>query len=216
MTSTSLRVAVLVSGRGSNLQALIDACSAQEIDARIVAVICNVPTAVAVSRAASANIDTAVVDHKAFGARTAFDRALRQCIDGFEPELIVLAGFMRVLSAEFVNTYRGCLINIHPSLLPAYRGLDTHRRVLEAGDHEHGATVHFVTAQLDGGPLIAQARVLVLADDDEQALASRVLAEEHRLLPWVVGLFAKKRVSLNDNDQVSVDGTAISGPLPLS
>lgn len=216
MTSMSLRVAVLVSGRGSNLQALIDACAAHEIDARIVAVICNVPEAVALSRAASANIDTAVIDHKAFATRTAFDRALRQCIDSFEPELIVLAGFMRVLSEEFVSSYRGRLINIHPSLLPAYRGLDTHRRVLEAGDREHGVTVHFVTAQLDGGPLIAQARVPVLANDDEQTLASRILAQEHRLLPWVVGLFAQKRMSLNDNDQVSVDGTAVSTPLHLS
>lgn len=216
MTSSSLRVAVLVSGRGSNLQALIDASKAQEIDARIVAVICNVPGAAALVRSSAAGIETAVVDHKAFATRTAFDHALRQCIDGFTPELVVLAGFMRVLSEGFVNAYRGRLINIHPSLLPAYRGLDTHRRVLEAGEREHGVTVHFVTAQLDGGPLIAQARVPVHAGDDERTLAGRVLAQEHRLLPWVVGLFADQRVSLDGNDQVAIDGAVISEPLQAS
>ena len=211
-----LSVVVLVSGRGSNLQALIDACKARLIDAQIVAVISNVPGAAALSKAAAANIATEVLDHKAFVCRAHFDRALCECIDRYAADLIVLAGFMRVLTAPLVNHYHGRLINIHPSLLPAFPGLDTHRRALEGGSKEHGVTVHFVTPQLDGGPLIAQARVPVLSDDDTAALAARVLAQEHRLLPHVVGLFASQRVLLRDDAQVIFDGHVIHEPLQLA
>ena len=208
-----LSVVVLISGRGSNLQALIDASQVRQINAKIVAVISNVPGAAGLHRAAAANICTEVVDHKAFDARSQFDQALRACIDRYTPDLVVLAGFMRVLTADLVNHYSGRLINIHPSLLPAFPGLDTHRRALQAGVREHGVTVHFVTAQLDGGPAIAQARVAVLADDNEQTLAARVLAQEHRLLPYVVELFAAKRLQLDPGSRVIFDGQAIREPL---
>ncbi len=214
--SEPLSVLVLVSGRGSNLQALIDASKARRINAGIVAVISNVPGVVALERAAAAGLRTEVLDHKAFSARAQFECALRECIDRHAPDLIVLAGFMRVLSADLVNHYNGRMINIHPSLLPDFPGLDTHRRALRARVKEHGVTVHFVTARLDGGPIIAQARVPVLDDDDEQTLAARVLSEEHRLLPWVVELFAEKRLCLVHNTQVVVDGQAIREPLQLT
>ena len=213
MKSTPLSVVVLVSGRGSNLQALIDASRSQQINADIVAVISNVPGAAALSKAATANICTAVVDHKLFRTRTLFEQTLRECIDQYAPDLVVLAGFMRVLTADLVNHYRGRLINIHPSLLPAFPGLDTHRRALQAGVKEHGVTVHFVTAQLDGGPAIAQARVPVLAGDNEQTLAARVLKQEHQLLPHVVDLFAAQRIKLQRNAGVIVDGEPICEPL---
>jgi phosphoribosylglycinamide formyltransferase-1 len=211
-----LSVVVLVSGRGSNLQALIDACKARHIDAQIVAVISNVPGATALSKAAAAGIVSEEIDHKAFPSRAHFDHALCECIDRYSADLIVLAGFMRVLTAQLVIHYRGRLINIHPSLLPAFPGLDTHRRALEGGSQEHGVTVHFVTQQLDGGPLIAQARVPVLSDDDEPTLAARVLAQEHRLLPHVVGLFASRRLLLRDDAQVIFDGQVMHEPLQLA
>jgi phosphoribosylglycinamide formyltransferase-1 len=211
-----LSLVVLVSGRGSNLQSLIEACATHQINAVIVAVISNVPDAGALDKAAAANIQTEVLDHKAYRARALFDDALRASIDRYGAGLIVLAGFMRVLSASFVTHYSGRLINIHPSLLPAFPGLDTHRRALEAGDNEHGASVHFVTPQLDGGPLIAQIRVPVHSDDDEPALAARVLLQEHRLLPHVVDLFATQRLRLGHNDQVIVDGNCRSEPLQLA
>jgi phosphoribosylglycinamide formyltransferase-1 len=214
--SKPLSVLVLVSGHGSNLQALIDASKARRINAEIVAVISNAPGVVALERAAAAGLRTEVLDHKAFSARAQFDCALRECIDRHTPDLIVLAGFMRVLGADLVNHYHGRMINIHPSLLPDFPGLDTHRRALRAGVKEHGVTVHFVTARLDGGPFIAQARVPVLDDDDEQTLAARVLSEEHRLLPRVVELFAGKRVRLAHDTQVIVDGQAIREPLQLT
>ena len=211
-----LSVAVLVSGRGSNLQALIEACKACRIDAQIVAVISNVPGATALCKAAAAGIATEVIDHKAFATRALFDRALRDCLDRHAADLIVLGGFMRVLTAELVTHYSGRLINIHPSLLPAFPGLDTHRRALEGGSKEHGATVHFVTPQLDGGPLIAQARVPVLSGDDVSLLAARVLEQEHRLLPHVVGLFANQRLQLRDDAQVIFDGHVMHEPLQLT
>lgn len=213
MKSTPLSVVVLVSGRGSNLQALIDASCSRRINADIVAVISNVPGAAALRKAAAANIRTAVVDHKLFRTRTLFDQALRECIDQYAPGLVVLAGFKRVLTADLVDHYRGRLINIHPSLLPAFPGLDTHRRALQAGVEEHGVTVHFVTAQLDGGPAIAQARVPVFAGDNEQTLAARVLKQEHQLLPHVVDLFAAQRISLERNTDVIFDGEPIREPL---
>ena len=213
MSSKPLSVVVLISGRGSNLQALIDSTRAKRINAQIAAVISNVPDAQGLLRAKAAEIHTDVVDHKRFSTRLEFDEALRECIDRHAPDLIVLAGFMRVLTTEFVNHYRGRLINIHPSLLPAFPGLHTHRRALNSGVSQHGVSVHFVTAQLDDGPVIAQARIPVLADDDEQALAARVLAAEHRVLPQVVGLFAAQRVQLNVDGQIVLDGRIITEPI---
>lgn len=174
------RVVVLISGRGSNMQALLAA------GIPLAAVIANRPDAGGLAIARDAGVATAVVDHRQYPDRASFDAALAACIDDFAPDLVVLAGFMRILTADFTNRYAGRMINIHPSLLPAFTGLDTHRRALDAGCRVHGCTVHFVTAELDHGPIIAQAVVPVLDDDDESRLAARVLAQEHRLLPAAV------------------------------
>jgi len=211
----ALAVVVLVSGRGSNLQALIDACAEERLRAEIRAVISNVPGAAALERARRAGIETQVIDHRGFERREAFDRALAARVEAFAPRLVVLAGFLRVLGAPFVQRFHGRLVNIHPSLLPAFPGLDTHRRALAAGAREHGATVHFVTAELDGGPIIARARVPVLAGDDPQSLAARVLAREHVLLPRVVALFAEGRVHLGDDGRVWRDGAPAPAPLEI-
>jgi phosphoribosylglycinamide formyltransferase-1 len=213
MSTAALPLVVLISGRGSNLQALIDTTISGHINATIVAVISNVPDAPGLERAAAAGIHTEVVNHTLFSDREQFDLALRDCIDQFSPELVVLAGFMRVLTSGFVAHFNGHLINIHPSLLPVFPGLDTHQRALQAGVHEHGVSIHFVTAQLDGGPVIAQAAVPVNADDDESSLAARVLVQEHLLLPYVVGLFAERRLRLMGDQQVVFDGKPIESPL---
>ncbi len=185
MTDPTLvpRVVVLVSGGGSNLQAFIDAVAAGTLSADICGVLSNVPTAYGLERASNAGIEAACIDHRDYASREDFDAAVAHWIDGYAPDLILLAGFMRILSAGFVNRYEGRILNIHPSLLPLYPGLDTHRRAIEAGDREHGVTVHFVTAELDGGPPILQGRVPVLANDDAKTLAARVLAVEHRIYP---------------------------------
>ena len=209
--TTPLSVVVLISGGGTNLQALID--TAPRRGFRIAGVISNRPAVKGLARAAAAGIATWVVDHTAHPDRAGFDAALAAAIDAFAPDLVVLAGFMRILTPAFVDRYRGRMINIHPSLLPAFQGLHTHRRALEAGVAEHGASVHFVTAELDGGPVIAQARVAVEADDDEDRLAARVLAREHVLLPQVVEWFALGRLAMRDG-RVWFDGTAIAQPLP--
>ncbi|MCB1723125.1 MAG: phosphoribosylglycinamide formyltransferase [Chromatiaceae bacterium] len=209
--TTPLSVVVLISGGGTNLQALID--TAPRRGFRIAGVISNRPAVKGLARAAAAGIATRVVDHTAHPDRAGFDAALAAAIDAFAPDLVVLAGFMRILTPAFVDRYRGRMINIHPSLLPAFQGLHTHRRALEAGVAEHGASVHFVTAELDGGPVIAQARVAVEADDDEDRLAARVLAREHVLLPQVVEWFALGRLAMRDG-RVWFDGTAIAQPLP--
>jgi phosphoribosylglycinamide formyltransferase-1 len=193
-----LALVALISGRGSNLQAIIDASQRGEIPAVIRAVISNQADAYGLQRARMAGIPTEVLDHRRFRDRTSFDRALMDVIDRYGPDLVVLAGFMRVLGREFVAHYRGRAINIHPSLLPAFRGLDTHRRALEAGVQEHGASVHFVTDELDGGPVITQARVAVLPQDSPETLAARVLEQEHRILPQVIRWFAEGRVKLVD------------------
>lgn len=212
MTAPRLAVVVLISGRGSNLQALIDAATSARMHADLRAVVSNVPHAPGLARAADAGIQTRVVDHRAFASRGAFDAALAQCIDAFTPGLVVLAGFMRVLTPGFVQRYHGRLINIHPSLLPDFPGLHTHRRALQAGVAEHGVSVHFVTPQLDGGPVIAQARVSVCRDDDPDALAARVLEQEHRLLPTVVEWFARGRVALGADGKILLDGQVLSAP----
>ncbi len=179
-------IVILISGRGSNMMAIAQACAAEGWKARIAAVISNRPDAAGLANAARRGIATAVVDHRAHADRAAFDAALAEAIDAFAPDLVVLAGFMRILSAEFVNRYAGRMLNIHPSLLPAFTGLHTHRRAIEAGCKLAGATVHVVTPELDHGPIVAQAAVPILEGDTEETLAARVTAAEHILYPRVV------------------------------
>ncbi|KVV09461.1 MULTISPECIES: phosphoribosylglycinamide formyltransferase [Pseudomonas] len=191
-------VVVLLSGTGSNLQALIDSDDVKGSPATIRAVISNRADAYGLQRATDAGIDTRVLDHKAFEGREAFDAALIKIIDQFNPHLVVLAGFMRILSADFVRHYSGRLLNIHPSLLPKYKGLHTHQRALEAGDREHGCSVHFVTEELDGGPLVVQAVIPVESEDTPSSLAQRVHTQEHLIYPLAVRWFAEGRLSLNE------------------
>ncbi len=175
------RIVVLISGRGSNMRSIVEACESGAVSGTVVAVISNNPEAGGLAFAREQNIDTAVLDHKQFSSRNEFDSELKILIDSYKPDWILLAGFMRVLGSEFVEHYIGSMINIHPSLLPLYPGLDTHAKVLAAGDSKHGATVHFVTPELDAGPIIAKAEVEVLSNDTEQILAERVLCAEHKL-----------------------------------
>ncbi|BFM06612.1 phosphoribosylglycinamide formyltransferase [Halioxenophilus aromaticivorans] len=195
-SSKPCQVVVLISGSGSNLQALIDGQKNGSLDIDIAAVISNKASAFGLTRANDAGIATQILSHRDFADRESYDQALIQCIDAYQPDLLVLAGFMRILTSGFTEHYLGRTLNIHPSLLPKYPGLHTHQRALDAGDQEHGVSVHFVTAQLDGGPVIAQAIVPVEADDDADALASRVLVQEHQLYPTVVQWFAQGRLSL--------------------
>ncbi|MGY2236986.1 phosphoribosylglycinamide formyltransferase [Pseudomonas gingeri] len=208
MTSTC-NVVVLLSGTGSNLQALIDDVRTGGNPARIAAVISNRADAYGLQRARDAGIDTRSLDHKAFEGREAFDAALIELIDAFNPQLVVLAGFMRILSGDFVRHYQGRLLNIHPSLLPKYKGLHTHQRALDAGDAEHGCSVHFVTEELDGGPLVVQAVVTVESDDSAQSLAQRVHTQEHRIYPLAVRWFAEGRLSLGDRGAL-LDGQLLA------
>jgi phosphoribosylglycinamide formyltransferase-1 len=189
-------IVILISGRGSNLEALIAARDAGQLPVNIAAVISNRPEAAGLETAARAGIVCHYVDHKGFAERDAFDAALAECIDSFAPDLVVLAGFMRILTEPFVRHYAGRLINIHPSLLPVFPGLHTHRRALEEGVRIHGCTVHFVTPNLDHGPVIIQAAVPVLDGDDEAALAARVLRQEHVIYPQAVRWFAEDRLRL--------------------
>lgn len=192
------RIVILISGRGSNMRAVVEACAAEAWDARIAAVLSNRADAGGLAYAASRGIATAVVDHHDYASREAFDAALADAVDAHAPDLLLLAGFMRILTAGFVQRYEGRMLNIHPSLLPAFTGLHTHRRAIEAGCKVAGATVHFVTPDLDHGPIVAQAVVPVLPDDDEAALAARVLAREHELYPLAVRWFVE--------DALRVDG----------
>jgi len=189
-TPATRNIVCLISGRGSNLAALLAAAAAEDwsrtLGARIAGVISNRPDAAGLALAAEQGVATRVIDHRAFGSRDAFDAALAESIDAWCPDLVVLAGFMRVLTRDFVQRYRGRMINIHPSLLPAFPGLATHRRALAAGVRVHGVTVHFVSHEVDGGAIIAQAAVPVRIDDTEETLSARVLAQEHRLLPRCV------------------------------
>ncbi|MES2870051.1 MAG: phosphoribosylglycinamide formyltransferase [Pseudomonadota bacterium] len=202
-------VVVLLSGTGSNLQALIDNNEVKDSPARIRAVISNRADAYGLQRAKDAGIDTRVLDHKAFEGREAFDAALIKIIDEFNPKLVVLAGFMRILSADFVRHYQGRLLNIHPSLLPKYKGLHTHQRALEAGDREHGCSVHFVTEELDGGPLVVQAVIPVESNDSPDSLAQRVHTQEHRIYPLAVRWFAEGRLSLDEHGAL-LDGQLLA------
>ena len=213
--SAPLPVVILISGRGSNLQAIIDAVARGVLAVDIRAVISNRPQAAGLQRATRAGITTAVVDHTLYADRLAFDQALQACIDRYQPGLIILAGFMRILSADFVAHYRGRMLNIHPSLLPDFPGLNTHQRVLDAGYKIHGASVHFVTADIDGGPLVLQTRVPVHAGDSTDSLAARVLEQEHRLYPLAIRWFAEGRLTLDENGQALLDGAILTEPRQL-
>lgn len=207
-----LPIVVLISGNGSNLQAIIDAVNRGELPAEIRAVISNRPQAFGLERARRAGIPAVAIDHRRFADRDSFDAALQTAIDSHHPALVVLAGFMRILTPAFVRHYHGRMLNVHPSLLPAFRGLDTHRRALAAGVTEHGLSIHFVTAELDGGPVIIRKKVPIAAGDDADALAARVQDAEHRLYPRVIRWFAEGRLQLRDH-QVVFDGTALAAPL---
>lgn len=190
------KLVVLISGSGSNLQAFIDASKAGKLNAKIAAVISNKADAFGLQRARNAGIGTATIDHRQFADRESFDQALADTIDAYRPDAVILAGFMRILTPGFVQHYHGKLFNIHPSLLPKYPGLHTHQRAIDAGDSHHGATVHFVTEELDGGPAILQARVPVLDGDDADRLAARVLIEEHKIYPLAISWFVAGRLRL--------------------
>lgn len=205
MTPTIL---VIISGSGTNLQAIIDGCNNGEINGTISAVISNVPGVKGLERARNAGIEAVTLDHREFDSREQYDQSLALLIDQYQPDLVVLAGFMRILTPDFVNRYLGRLINIHPSLLPKYQGLHTHQRALESGDKRHGATVHFVTPELDGGPGIVQGEVAILPDDTESSLAKRVqLQIEHHIYPLAIDWCLNKRV------QLTVSGATLDGEL---
>lgn len=189
---TKARLVILISGRGSNMQSIIRAIDAGELNAEIVAVISNRPDAAGLQTATAAGIDTQLINHRDFDSREAFDIELARTIDQYQPDFVILAGFMRILTAGFVRHFAGKLINIHPSLLPKFKGLHTHQRAIEAGEQEHGASVHFVTAELDDGPVILQAKVPILADDTPESLAARVLVEEHKLYPDAIKLLIQQ------------------------
>ena len=192
------RVGILISGRGSNMRALIEAGKSPDYPAEIVRVISNEPDAAGLEFARSHGIATEIVNHRDFTSREAFGNALDQALQASKVEIVCLAGFMRMLANSFVDRWKGRLINIHPSLLPAFKGLDTHARAIAAGEKTHGCTVHFVVPELDSGPVILQAEVPVLSGDDEQSLAARVLAEEHRIYPEALRLVAEGRVKFGD------------------
>lgn len=210
--SGGLPIVVLVSGRGTNLEALLAAHARGDLPVEFRAVISNRPGAAALDRATAHGLAAEVIDHKAYDDRAAFDAALAQTIDHHAPALIVLAGFMRILTDGFIERYRDRMLNIHPSLLPEFRGLHTHRRALDADAERHGATVHFVTPELDGGPAVLQATVPVQAGDTERALAARVLEREHRIFPLAVRWFAQGRLTF-DGNTARLDGTSLTTPV---
>ncbi|AWI52683.1 phosphoribosylglycinamide formyltransferase [Aquabacterium olei] len=201
-------IVILISGRGSNMEAIVNACSAEQWPARVAAVISNKPEAGGLAFAAAHGIATAVVDHKAFDSREAFDAELARVIDGFAPDVVVLAGFMRILTPDFVRRFEGRMLNVHPSLLPSFPGLHTHARAIEAGCKLAGATVHFVTAELDHGPIVAQAAVPVRPDDTPEALAARVLAQEHQMYPQAVRWMVEGALKVADGRVTHTEGEA--------
>lgn len=202
-------IVVLISGSGSNLQAILDAVASGFIAGRVAAVISNKAGVFGLERAQHAGVPALVLDHKSFSDRQSYDVALMAKIDEFAPDLVVLAGFMRILTADFVAHYQGRLLNIHPSLLPKYQGLNTHQRAIDAGDKEHGCSVHFVTAELDGGPVVLQAKVPIFAGDDAAMVAARVHEQEHRIYPLVVRWFCQDRLQQRE-DQALLDGQVLS------
>jgi phosphoribosylglycinamide formyltransferase-1 len=209
-----IRLVVLISGRGSNLQAILDRAASGELPVEVAAVISNRPGVQGLERARQAGVPALELDHKDFPDRPEFEAALIELIDRHQPDLVILAGFMRVLTAGFTDHYRGRLLNIHPSLLPKFRGLHTHERALATGETEHGASIHFVTAELDGGPVIVRGRVPVLPGDDPDILAARVLEQEHRLYPLAIRWFAEGRLRL-EGAQVWFDGKPLAEPMQL-
>ncbi|MCK0106403.1 phosphoribosylglycinamide formyltransferase [Marinobacter sp. S0848L] len=209
------KIVVLASGSGTNLQALIEATRERDFPGEIIAVGCNRPGAFALERAAQANIPTFVIDHTKSDSREAFDASLMAELHRHNPDVIVLAGFMRILTSDFVRAFRGRMLNIHPSLLPAYTGLNTHKRVLEAGDKVHGVSIHFVTEELDGGPVIAQSEIRVNEDDTPESLAERVQQQEHLLYPIVLRWFCEGRIQLAANG-VHFDGSLLPNPMRLA
>ena len=206
-------VAVLISGNGSNLQALIDA--SEDSNYQVIGVISNNPKAFGLQRAEQAGIPTYVVDHRLYPDRVAFDRELIAQLNKLQPALIVLAGFMRILSSEFVNHFAGRILNIHPSLLPKYPGTNTHQRALDAGDNEHGVSIHFVTEHLDGGPVIAHATIPVDANDDAATLQQKVHVEEHRIYPQVVSMYADGRLEMRQETAWLDENALPANGIPL-
>ena len=196
--SRKARLAILISGRGSNMQAFIDACASGDLDADIAVVLSNKPEAAGLVRAAEAGLSTCCIDHRDFASREEFDAALVAALDPFEVDLVILAGFMRILTPVFIEPFSARLLNIHPSLLPKYPGLNTHQRALDAGDSEAGVTVHFVTSELDGGPPVIQARVPVLSGDTADSLAERVIVQEHIIYPIAARWYIQGRLVLSD------------------
>lgn len=199
---TPKSIVVLISGNGSNLQAIIDDISQHKINAKIAAVIANQESAYGLTRAKNAGIPAIYIDHKSFNSREEYDAKMASCIDEFNPNLIVLAGFMRILTPSFVEHFQGRMLNIHPSLLPKYKGLHTHQRAIEAKDTEHGASVHFVTPELDGGPVVLQSKVPVFEQQDEQELAQRVQQQERLMYPLVIKWFCEDRLKMINNKAV--------------
>ncbi|MGF1693760.1 phosphoribosylglycinamide formyltransferase [Photobacterium kagoshimensis] len=203
-------IVVLISGNGSNLQAILDACENGTIaNANVAAVLSNKADAYGLERARQANVDALHLSAADFSDRETFDKAMITKIDAYQPDLIILAGFMRILSRDFVRHYQGKMINIHPSLLPKYPGLHTHQRALDAGDTEHGTSVHFVTEELDGGPVILQAKVPIFADDRVEDIFSRVQEQEHRIYPLVAHWFINERLAMVDG-QAALDGNTLA------
>ncbi len=207
--TTPTRIVVLISGSGSNLQAIIDAIDEEQVQGQVVGVISNKDNVLGLQRAAKHHIPTIVLEHKSFIDRDSFDQALTEAIDSFSPDLVVLAGFMRILGEKIAMHYQGRMFNIHPSLLPKYPGLHTHQRVLEAQDEFHGCSIHFVTPELDGGPVVAQRQFRIETDDTEQTLMDKVQKLEHKLYPETVELFCQKRLVLTDNGPL-LDGETIT------
>ena len=213
--TAKLPIVILISGTGSNMRKLADSAIGGELPVDIKAVISDKADAKGLASAAQLGIPTAHLNPKDFADRAQFDAALGELVASYQPQLVILAGFMRILSGVFIQRFKDRLLNIHPSLLPKYRGLHTHRRALEAGETEHGASVHMVTEQLDDGPIVIQAHVPVLPGDDEQTLAKRVLEYEHRIYPEAVRLFATGRLRCL-NDRLWLDGRELTAPLQVS
>lgn len=201
MTEPTQRIVVLISGSGTNLQALIDAQEAGQLGGKIVAVISNRPGVKGLDRAQAAGIPALTLDHKSFADRESFDQALASLIDEQEAQLLVLAGFMRILTPEFTERYEGRMLNIHPSLLPKHQGLNTHQRAIDAGDSQHGVTVHFVTAELDGGPAAIQLALDIVPGDTAETLAQRVQKQEHHIYPLAVQWFCQGRLTMQRNGE---------------
>tara|TARA_R110002074_G_scaffold152936_1_gene307567 strand:- start:129950 stop:130588 length:639 start_codon:yes stop_codon:yes gene_type:complete len=207
---TDYRIVVLLSGSGTTLQSIIDA----KLPATLSAVISNKPNVQGLTRAKEANIPTHMLEHSAYSSREAFDQDLKKLIDNYQPDLVVLAGFMRILSDDFVHHYYGKLINIHPSLLPKYKGTHSHQRVMDDGEPLHGSSVHFVNTELDSGPILLQARLPVLPNDTVESLELRVKVKEHLIYPTAISWLAEGRIKL-DNDQIYMDGKKMRGPVVM-